>query len=91
MDTKLKKYRYSTWLKLLAIVLCIAGMLTIAYGFLKAPYFEEAIQNQDFKESRDCRAILQDTYLKLSEIVFVYQNEEYIKSGKTLNDDYINS
>ena len=87
----MKKYRYSTWLKLLAIVLCISGMLTIAYGLLKASYFEAATQNQDFKESKDCREILQDTYFKLSEIVFVYQNEEYIKSGKTINENYLNN
>ena len=87
MDTKLKNYRYSSWFKLFAIVLCVAGMLTLAYGLLKAPYFEDAVQNTDFKESMDSKNILSEAYNKLSEIAFTYRNEEYIKSGGAISDD----
>jgi hypothetical protein len=55
LDTKLKNYRYSVWFKLLAIILCLAGMLTITYGLTKAPYFDIAVQNSDFKESEELK------------------------------------
>ncbi|MHB8066137.1 MAG: HAMP domain-containing sensor histidine kinase [Ruminiclostridium sp.] len=89
MDIKLKNYRYSSWLKLFAIVLCVAGMLTLAYGLLKAPYFEVAVQNTDFKESMICENILRDTYNQVADIAFNYKNDEYIKSGSAINGDDI--
>ena len=89
MDTKLKNYRYSSWFKLLAIVLCVAGMLTFAYGLLKAPYFEDAIQNKDFKKSNICNGILEHTYYQVSELAFTLRNEEYIKSGRSIDQNYL--
>ena len=89
MDTKLKNYRYSVWFKVFAIVLCVAGMLTLSYGLMKAPYFEDAMQNKDYKESRKSKDILSEAYQQVSEIAFAFKNEEYIKSGAAINDNNI--
>ena len=89
MDTKLKNYRYSVWFKLLAIILCIAGMLSFSYGLLQAPYFEDAIQNKEFKESVAGKDILQHAYSNISFVAFKYKDEENIKSGATLDPDEI--
>lgn len=86
MDTKLKNYKYSAWFKFMAILLCIAGMLTLAWGLLKAPYFEYAFQNTDFKNSSYCRQLFYNTYDNISYISFLYKNEENIKAGGALND-----
>ena len=85
----MKKYRYSSWFKLLAIALCVAGMLTLAYGLLKAPYFEVAVQSQDFKKSNICNSILEHTYYQVSELAFTFKNEEYIKSGVAIDQNYL--
>lgn len=87
----MKNYRFSTWFKLLAILLCIAGMLTLAYGLLKAPYFEVAFQNTDFKESSSIKNLLNSTYNSASNVAFKYKNEDYIKSGATLDNDQISN
>jgi len=94
LDTKLKNYKYSAWLKLLAIALCVAGMLTLAYGLLKAPYFETALQNTeqntDYKESMRSKELLIQTYNNISNIAFSLKDEEYIKSGKALDNNIVN-
>ncbi len=89
MDTKSKKYRYSVWFKLFAILLCIAGMITLGFGLLRAPYFELAVQNDDFKESTRSKDLLLNAYLQVSDIAFTYKNEEYIKSGEAISSDAI--
>lgn len=89
MDIKLKNYRYSLWFKFLAIILCIAGMLTITYGLTKAPYFEIAIQSKDFKQSKKLAQILGDAYYKVSNVAFNLKSEEYIKSNVVIDDNYI--
>lgn len=68
MDIKLKKYSYSVWLKALAVIVCVAGMLTTAYGITKAPYFDIGIQNKDFKKSIYLRDILNETYIQVCDI-----------------------
>jgi len=85
LDTKLKNYRYSVWFKLLAVLLCVAGMLTLAYGLLKAPYFEAAVQNTDFKESMIIKNDLFNTFYSATNIAFKYKNEDYIKSGAAID------
>ncbi len=89
MDIKSKNYRYSVWFKLLAIILCIAGMITLAYGLLKAPYFEAAIQNKEFKESITGKNIFQDAYFEISVVAFKYKSEDIIKSGAALDQEEI--
>lgn len=91
MDTKLKNYRFSTWFKFVAVLLCIAGMLALAFGLLKAPNFEVAMQNNDFKESNTLKNILKSTYNSASNVAFKYKNEDYIKSGATLDNDQISN
>lgn len=91
MDIKLRNYRFSNWFKLLSIIICVAGILTASYGFLKAPYFEYAFQNKDFKESGKIKDILFETYNVLSTVAIHYKNEEYIKSGKALDNEEINA
>ncbi|AEY66463.1 HAMP domain-containing sensor histidine kinase [Clostridium sp. BNL1100] len=90
MDIKLKKYRYSVWLKTLAVIVCVAGMLTVAYGLEKAPYFDTGIQNKDFKKSMYLRDILTETYNQVFDITVNYINEENIKSGACLDKNNIN-
>ncbi len=90
MDIKLKKYRYSVWLKTLAVIICVAGMLTVAYGMEKAPYFDTGIQNKDFKKSIYLRDILSETYTMVYDVSINYKNEENIKSGACLDKDVIN-
>lgn len=66
-------------------------MLTIAYSLLKAPDFEYAFQNKDFKESSMIKNILFDTYNRATNIAFKYKNEEFIKSGEALDKDELNN
>lgn len=87
MDTKLKNYKFSVWFKFLAVLLCIAGMLTLAYGLSKAPNFEYAVRNKSFKDSFNGKDLCFPIYSSLSRSVFVYNNEDYIKSGKALKED----
>ena len=89
MDIKLKNYRYSVWLKLLAIILCVAGMITLAYGLLKAPYFEDAIQNKEFKESITGKNIFRNAYSEVSTVAFNYKSEDNIMSGAALDQQEI--
>ena len=90
MDIKLKKYRYSAWLKALAVIVCVAGMLTAAYGMEKAPYFDTGIQSKDFKRSMYLRDILSETYALVYDVSIKYKNEENIKSGACLDKDVLN-
>jgi len=85
LDTKSKNYRYSAWFKLLAVIICVSGMITLAYGLLQAPYFEEAIQNKEFKESMASKNIFQQVYYHISVLAFNYKSEENIKAGSALN------
>jgi len=89
LDIKLKNYRFSVWVKFLAIILCVGGMITLAYGLLNAPYFEDAIQNKDFKDSITGNDIFRNVYHELSIVAFKYKSEENIKSGATLDQDEI--
>lgn len=89
MDIKLKKYRYSAWLKALAVILCVAGMLTAAYGLEKAPYFDTGIQSKDFKRSMYLRDILSETYTLVYDVSVKYKNEENIKSGACVDKDVL--
>lgn len=91
MDIKLKNYKYSAWFKFLAVVLCVSGMLSLAYGLLQAPYFEDAIQNKDFKDSMTGRDLLLQPLSDVSIIAFIYKNEEHIKAGGAVNPDDITS
>ncbi len=86
MDTKSKNYRYSVWFKLLAVVLCVAGMIVLAYGLLQAPYFNDAVQNKEFKESTG-KDIFLNAYHNISEVAFHYKSEENIKSGAELDNE----
>lgn len=89
MDTKLKKYKYSVWFKLFAIVLCTAGMISIAFGVTKAPYFDIALQNTDFKESIELKNIFSDAYKHVSNVAFNYKSEENIKTNYAVDENYI--
>ncbi len=90
MDIKLKKYRYSVWLKAFAVIVCVVGMLTLAYGMLKAPYFDTAVQSKDIKKSIYLRDTLMGPYMQLFDIAINYKNEENIKSGACLDKNEIN-
>ena len=85
MDIKLKKYSYSVWFKLLAVILCIAGMQMIAFGVLKAPYFEYVLENNNFDKHIN-RSMFREVYSQVSTVAFKYKNEEYIKSGALISD-----
>ncbi len=89
MDIKLKNYRYSVWFKFLAVIICVAGMITLAYGLLQAPYFENAIQNTEFKDSMTGKDLLSQPYSIVSNLAFNYRNEDYIKSGAALDQSQI--
>lgn len=86
MDTKLKNYKYSAWFKLLALTLCVSGMLTLAYGLLQAPDFEDAFEKNDFKSSITGQGILFNNYNIINTLAFTYKNEANIKSGLCLNE-----
>ena len=85
----MKKYRFSVWFKLLAIALCTAGMISIAFGVTKAPYFDIALQNTDFKESIELKNIFSDVYEQVSNVAFNYKSEENIRTNFTADDSYI--
>jgi signal transduction histidine kinase len=61
-------------------------MITLAYGLLQAPYFEDAIQNTEFKDSITGKNILSQTYNTVSNLAFMYKSEEHIKSGAALDE-----
>lgn len=89
MDTKWKNYRYSNWLKLMAIILCIAGMLTMAYGCLKVENFENALENQSFKESSTGTRILSDLYSDVYRAAFDYRSIENLETGAGVSEDEV--
>ncbi len=84
MDTKWKNYRYSGWLKAAAVVLCLAGLFTVAYGCLKAPYFVEVMESKDYQDSRISARPLEELYQDVYRAAFDYQSTEKIKAGEGL-------
>lgn len=85
----MKNYKYSVWFKLFAIVLCTAGMISIAFGVTKAPYFDIALQNTDFKESIELKNIFSDAYKHVSNVAFNYKSEENIRTNYVVDENYI--
>ncbi len=89
MDTKWKKYRYSGWMKFTAIIICIAGMLTMAYGCLNAEYFENVMENQSFKESSTGTRILSDLYSDVYRAAFEYRSVENLETGAGVSEEEV--
>lgn len=89
MDTRLKKYRYSGWIKLAASMLCIAGLLLTAYGCLKAEYFEMVVEGQDYKESGLSVRSLETLYEDVYRAAFDYKSAEKIKTGDGIYEEQL--
>lgn len=85
----MKKYKFSVWFKLLAIVLCTAGMISIAYGVTKAPYFEFVFQSTDFEDSIELKNIFSNIYQHVSNVAFNYKSEENIRTTSKVDESYI--
>ncbi len=88
MDTRLKKYRYSGWIKLAASVICIAGLLTTAYGCLKGEYFEAALEARSFMESELSVRPLEELYRDVRTAV-EYESVEKIKAGSGIFEEQL--
>ena len=58
MDTRLRSVSYSSWLKLLAVVVTVAGALLTCYGLLEAPDFPYAFQAEIFSDSQEQQVML---------------------------------
>ncbi len=86
MDTKLKNIRYTAGIKLLAVIISITGMLLLAFGFLKAPYFENAFGNGEYLGSSSNARILHEYYQYAYNNAFAYKSEENIKTGNSFPD-----
>ncbi len=83
MATRSRSIRSSPWLKLLAALLAIAGMLLMVYGTLGAEHFELALQSSGYDQSDAKRQTLwrlEDAVRRISQD---YRSEEFIISGGT--------
>ena len=64
-------------------------MISIAFGVTKAPYFDIALQNTDFKESIELKNIFSDAYKHVSNVAFNYKSEENIRTNYVVDENYI--
>ncbi len=93
MDTRLKNIRYTPGIKLLAVILCISGILLLAFGLLKGEYFENSFEKGEYLGSTSNARILGELYNDAYRAAFFYKSDENIKSANTLTDsleDYEN-
>lgn len=88
MDTRLKKFRYSGWVKLAVSMICIAGLLTTAYGCLKAEYFEAALEGRGYMESELSVRPLEELYRDVRTAV-EYESFEKIKAGSGIFEEQL--
>ncbi len=89
MDTRLKKYRYSGWVKLAASVLCIAGLLLTAYGCLKAEHFEAVVEGQEYRDSASVSRSLEMLYHDVYRAAFDYKSAEKIQAGDGISEEQL--
>lgn len=87
MDTKSRNIRYSKWFKLLAVALCVAGLITMAYGLLKTQDFPQAVQSRDYKDSQAYAEKVASVFNDVYTVAFQYKSEDNIRSGGCLDND----
>ena len=83
---KLKNIKYALGIKLIAVIICIMGMLLLSFGLLKGPYFENAFEKGEYLESSSNARILGNYYNYAYRTAFYYKSDENIKSGNALSD-----
>lgn len=89
MDTKSRNIRYSPWIKLLAALVSIAGMLLAFYGLTKAPYYNYLPNDRDQSFRTANLQPLERVADKVYQTRFIYKSEENIRSGNTLKDSNV--
>ncbi len=73
-------------MKLLAIILTLAGALTAAHGLLELPNFRHAGDRASYEESAARHEVLSNLHNWVQQIS-VYRNEEHIRSGGSSLDE----
>lgn len=86
MDTKLRNIKYAAGIKLLAVIICILGMLLMSFGLLKAPHFESAVGKDQYLGSSSNTSSLGEFYRIAYQMAFVYKSEDNIKAANPLSD-----
>lgn len=95
MDTKLRNYSHSKWLKVIAFVLvvvCFTSMVLISLKPLKliseskGDLFDSPFQNSYFL-SVDYGWEVTNAIRDITKLAVDYKSEEYIKSGKTIDKE----
>ncbi|MEN6314084.1 MAG: HAMP domain-containing sensor histidine kinase [Clostridiaceae bacterium] len=86
MDIRLRNIKYASGIKLLAVIICILGMLLMSFGLLEAPHFENAIGKDQYLGSSANTKSLGEFYKIAYEMAFVFKSEDNIKSANLLSD-----
>lgn len=90
MAIKSRNISASPWLKLLAVMLAVSGLLLACYGTLELPNFQYAVQPQAFGDSEAKADALRDIYGSVDTVARVYRNEEFVTSGASSAADLSN-
>lgn len=91
MDTKSRSIRYSIGFKLLALALCVAGALAMAWGLRFARNFPDAVNGENYRSSREYASHISEAYYRLTEAALTYKSEANILAGNCLTDDMLRS
>jgi len=86
LDIKSRNIKYSIWVKLLAVMICIAGGLIIDSGIMNHQYFDYAVQSDNYTESRQKENTYRQMYNWMYDATFKYKGEDFVKSGDILTD-----
>ncbi len=86
MDIKSKSTNLFVWIKLLAVLVGIAGILLGQYGFTKGQYFDIAFQNKDYKNSRELSYAVQEIGNSIRSTLFRYKSTKDIEEGTVITN-----
>lgn len=93
MDTKLKKYSHSIWVKIILFILVIffftnSILKTIELFNFKDGYVSVVFESS-FYDSQMLEDYRKDAYNKIQTLIFYYGDEEKIKSGKSIKKEHL--
>lgn len=93
MDTKSRNIRYFRGFKLIAVLLCVAGLLAAAWGLLSMRNFEAAVQGGEYAQSYAYASAVATVYDNVYRAAFGYKSDLDIQSGERLanNDMYLDT
>lgn len=86
MDTKSRNIRYSSGFKLLALLLCAAGMMAMAWGLRDVRSFPDAAGGGDYRTGHEYAGKIEQAYRHLEQAAFLYKSEENILAGGCIEE-----